>query len=93
MKEFLELFYKIILRLFLYMFISKIIDRSFPILDKKKKKYIILVEIIIQILMTTLLIYVFNGIKENSMVNDIISYGLFGSMSNLFSKIHYILDI
>lgn len=93
MKQFLELFYKIILRLFLYMFISKIIDRSFPVLNKEKKKYIIIIEILIQVFMTTMLIYLFNGVKENSMVNDIISYGLFGSMSNLFSKIHFVLDL
>lgn len=93
MKQFLELFYKIILRLFLYMFISKIIDRSFPVLNKEKKKYIIIIEIIIQVFMTTMLIYIFNGVKESSMVNDIISYGLFGSMGNLFSKIHFVLDL
>jgi hypothetical protein len=93
MKDFLELFYMTITRLFLYMFISKIIDRSFPVLDKKKNKMIILVEIGIQVLTTSLLIYIFNDMSKKSMVNDIISYGLFGSMNNLFSKIHYILDI
>jgi len=85
----------------LLFFLAPIIDKLFPILDKKKSNYKIKLEIILQIFIITLLFNIINQIMQNIFKSYSISLPLSGSsisaglmfvglQLNLIKKVNYI---